>query len=62
MFTGITRTTGTNGISGGKGIRGVCAVNGGVEKSLCEVDVELGECGAVIWGWKEILVGVGTLL
>jgi len=62
MFTGITGTTGINGTSGGKGMRGVCPVNGGVEKALCEVDEELGECGVVMCGWKEILAGVGMLL
>jgi len=50
MFTGITGTTGTNGTSGGKGMRVVCAENGRVEKALCEVDEELGDCGAAIWG------------
>ena len=43
-------------------MRGVCVLNGGVEKALCEVDEELGECGVVICGWKEILAGVGILL
>jgi len=50
MFNGIVKTTGTNGTNGGKGIRGVCVVNGGVEKAPCEVDGELGECGAEMWG------------
>ena len=53
---------GTNGTSGGKGMRGVCAVNRGVEEALCGVDDELGECGAVMCGWKETLAGVGILL
>jgi len=62
MFTGITGTIGIYGTSGGKGMRGVCAVNGGVEKELCEVDEELGECGAVICGCKGVLAGVGILV
>jgi len=31
-------------------MRVVCVENGGVEKALCEVDEELGDCGAVVWG------------
>jgi len=50
MFTRITGTTGINGTSGAKWMRGVCVVNGGVEKALCEVDEELGECEVVICG------------
>ena len=43
-------------------MRGLCPANGGVEKALCEVDEELGECRAVMCGCKEILAGVGILL
>jgi len=46
MFGGTAKTIGTTVTSGGKGIRGVCVVDGGVEKVPCEVDKELGECGA----------------
>jgi len=62
MFGGITAIIGTTGTSGGKGMRGVCVVSGGVDKELCEVDEELGEWGTVICGWKETLAGVGILL
>jgi len=48
MFSGTKKATGTNGTSGGKGMRGVCVVSGGVEKVPFEVDEELRECGAVI--------------
>jgi len=43
IFGGITKTTGTNVTSGGNGMRGVCVVSGGVEKTPCEVDEELGD-------------------
>jgi len=62
MFGGITRTTETNGTSGGKGMRGVWVVDGGVEKVPCGVDEELGECGTEIWGCKETLARVGILV
>jgi len=49
MFTGISGTTGINGTAGTTGIIGevvvVCAVNGGVEMVLGEVDDEQGEVG-----------------
>jgi len=31
-------------------MRVVRADDEGVEKALCEVDEELGDCGAVVWG------------
>jgi len=62
MFCGITRTTGTNGTSGVKGMSGVCVVSGGIEKTPCEVDEELTNCGTVICGCEEILAGVGILV
>jgi len=50
MFGGTAKTTGTIVTSGGKGIRGVCVVDGEVEETPSEVDEELGECGAERWG------------
>ena len=46
MFCVIIGIVGTNGDEGGGGFIGVCVVDGGVEKLLCEVEEELGECGA----------------
>ena len=48
MFGGTIGITGTNGTSGGKRMRRVCVVDGGVERIPCEVDEELGECGTVV--------------
>ena len=41
---------------------GVCVVSGRVEKTPCEVDEELLDCGTVICGCEETLAGVGILV
>ena len=48
MFGGTIGITGTNGTSGGEGMRGVCVVDGVAERIPCEVDEELGGCGTVV--------------
>jgi len=44
MFGGTIGIIGTNGTSGGNGMGWMCVVIGGVEKAVCEVDEELGDC------------------
>lgn len=63
MFTGTTGTTGIIGTTGTTEttivVVGVCAVNGGVEGVLWEIDDEQGEAGVER---NKNLTGVGTLL
>jgi len=44
MFGGTIGIIGTNKTSGGNGMEWMYVVTGDVEKAVCEVDEELGDC------------------